>query len=87
MLHHLDVENLNFGIDACNEFNPFEDDETPTFSNIPPSNILQPNPTSKRPRASRHTSIVWNHFTIINRQNIRGEVENLVECKYCKKNI
>ena len=30
MLHHLDVENLNFGIDACNEFNPFEDDETPT---------------------------------------------------------
>ena len=22
-LHHLDVENLNFGIDACNEFNHF----------------------------------------------------------------
>ena len=84
-LHHLDVENLNFGIDTCNEFNPFEDDETPTFSNIPPSNIPQPNPTGKRPRASRHTSIVWNHFTIINRQNTRGEGENLAKCKYCKK--
>ena len=85
--YHLDVENLDFGIDACNEFNPFEDDETPTSSSVPFSNLPQPNPTGKRPRASRCTSIVWNHFTIINRQNIRGEVENLVECKYCKKNI
>ncbi|KAJ9680428.1 hypothetical protein PVL29_019682 [Vitis rotundifolia] len=32
--HHLDVENLDFGIDACNEFSPFEDDETPTFSSL-----------------------------------------------------
>ena len=22
--HHLDVENLDFGIDACSEFNPFD---------------------------------------------------------------
>ena len=29
--------------------------------------------------------MVWNHFTIINRQNTRWEVENLAECKYCKK--
>ena len=25
-LRHLDVENLDFGIDECNEFNPFEDE-------------------------------------------------------------
>ena len=85
--YNLDVENIDFGIDACNEFNPFEDDETPISSSVTPSNLPQPNLTGKRPWASRRTSIVWNHFTIINRQNIRGEVENLVECKYCKKNI
>ena len=85
--HYLDVENLDFGIDACNEFNPFEDDKIPTSSSVSLSDLPQPNPIGKRPRASRRTSIVWNHFTIINRQNIRGEVENLVECKYCKKNI
>ena len=38
--HHLDVENLDFGINACNEFNPFEDDESPppleTFPNLIP---------------------------------------------------
>ena len=83
--HHLNVENLDFGIDACNEFNHFEDDETPTSSSVLFSNLPQPNPISKRPRASRHTSIVWNHFTIINRQNTRGDVENLAKCKYCKK--
>ena len=83
--HHLDVENLDFGIDACNEFNPFEDDKTPTSSSVPLSSLPQPNPIGKRPRASRRTSIVWNHFTITNRQNTRGEVENLAECKYCKK--
>ena len=75
--HHLDVENLDFGIDACNEFNPFEDDETPTSSSVPHSNLPQPNPIGKRPKASRRTSIVWNHLTIINIQNIRGKVENL----------
>ena len=75
--HHLDVENFDFGIDACNEFNHFEDDETPTFSSVPPSNLPQPNPTGKRPKVSRHTSVVWNYFTIINGQNTRWEVENL----------
>ena len=84
-LHHLDVENLDFGIDACNEFNPFEDDETPTSFSVPPTNLSQPNPTGKIPRASKCTSIVWNHFTIINRQNSREGVENLTKCKYCKK--
>ena len=24
--HNLDVENLDFSIDECNEFNPFEDE-------------------------------------------------------------
>ena len=85
--HHLDVENLDFGIDACNEFNPFEDDKISTYSSVSPSNLPQPNPICRRPRASRRTSILWNHFTIINRQNTRGEVENLAECKYCKKHI
>ena len=75
--HHLDVENLDFGIDACNEFNPFEDDEIPTSSSVPSSDLSQPNPIGKKPRASRCTSVVWNHFTIINRQNTRGEVENV----------
>ena len=83
--HYLNVENLDFGIDACNEFNPFEDDKTPNSSSVPHSNLPQPNPIGKRPRASRRTSIVWNYFTIINRQNTRGEVENIAEFKYCKK--
>ena len=83
--HYLDVENLEFGIDACNDFNSFEDDETPTSSSVPSSNLSQPNFIGKRPRASRRTSVVWNHFTIINRQNTRGEGENLAKCKYCKK--
>ena len=65
--YHLDVENLDFGIDACNEFNPCEDDKTPTSSSVPPSSLPQPNPIGKIPRVSRRTSIVWNHFTIINR--------------------
>ena len=26
-LHHLNVENFDFGIDACNEFNHFEDND------------------------------------------------------------
>ena len=37
--HYLDVENLDFGIDACNDFNSFEDDETPTSSSVPSSNL------------------------------------------------
>ena len=76
---------FDFGINECNEFNPFEDEETPTPSSVPPSNLSQPNPIGKWPRVSSPTSIVWNHITIINKQNTRGEVENLAECKYCKK--
>ena len=83
--HHLDLENLDFSIDECNEFNPFEDEEIPIPSSVPPSNLPQTNPIGKRPSGSRHTSIVWNHFTIINRQNTKGDVENLAENKYCKK--
>ena len=40
--HYLDVENLNFGIDECEEFNPFEYEEnlTPTSNpqSVPSSN-------------------------------------------------
>ena len=64
--HHLDVENLDFGIDACNEFNPFEDDESPISSRDFP----QPNPIGKRPRASMLEFLcvdLHNHFdNIIN---------------------
>ena len=56
--YHLDVANLDFGIDACNEFNPFEDDEIPTSSSVPLSDLPQPNPIGKRPRASRRTFVV-----------------------------
>ena len=55
---HLDLENLDFSTDECNEFNPFEDEEIPTPSSVPPSNRPQHNPIGKRLRASRHTSIV-----------------------------
>ena len=87
--HYLDVENLNYGIDEYNEFNPFEDHPTPTSapSSNQPSNIPQPDPIGKKPRTSRRTSIVWKHFSIVNKTNIRGGVEDLAECKYCKKNI
>ena len=84
-LRHLDVENLDFGIDECNEFNPFEYEETPTPSSVPHSNFSQPNPIGKWPRVSRRTYVVWNHYTIINRQNTTWEVENLAYCKYFKK--
>ena len=76
---------FDFGINECNEFNPFEDEETPTPSSVPPSNLSQPNPIGKWPRVSSPTSIVWNHYPIINRQNTTWEVENLAECKYWKK--
>ena len=87
--HYLDVENLNFGIDECEEFNPFEYEEnlTPTTSNpqsVPSSNSEH---VGKKPRVSKRTSFVWNHFTIINKENSKGEVENVAQCKYCKKNI
>ena len=85
--HYLDVENLNYGIDEYNEFNPFEDHPTPTSapSSNQPSNIPQPDPIGKKPRTSRRTSIVWKHFSIVTKKNIRGGVEDLAECKYCKK--
>ena len=40
-VHYLDVESLNFGIDECYEFNPFEDEENPT-----PTCNPQPIPSS-----------------------------------------
>ena len=76
--HCLDVENLNFGIDECEEFNPFEYEEnlTPTSNpqSVPSSNSEH---VGKKPRVSKHTSLVWNHFTIINKENSKGEVENV----------
>ena len=45
--HHLNVENLDFGIDACNEFNPFEDNETSTSFSVPPTNLSNPIPQAK----------------------------------------
>ena len=84
--HYLDVENLNFGIDECEEFNPFEYEEnlTPTSNpqSVPSSNSEH---VGKKPRVSKRTSLVWNHFTIINKENSKGEVENVAQCKYCKK--
>ena len=62
-----------------------EDEEIPNPSSVSFSNLAQPNPIGKRLRASRRISIVWNHFTTINRQNTKGEVENIAEFKYCKK--
>ena len=35
--HYLDVENLNFDIDECDEFNPLEDKENPTPTSNPQS--------------------------------------------------
>ena len=81
--HYLYVENLDYGIDEYNEFNHFEDHPTPTSA--PSSNIPQPDPISKRPRTSRCTSVVWKLFSIVNKKNIRGEVEDLAEYKYYKK--
>ena len=83
--HYLDIENLNFGIDECEEFNPFEYEEniTPTSNpkSVPSSNSEH---VGKKPRVSKRTSLVWNHFTIINKENSKGEVENVAQCKYCK---
>ena len=36
-LRFLDVENLNFGIDECEKFNPFEYEENPTPTSNPQS--------------------------------------------------
>ena len=42
--HYLDVENLNFGIDECEEFNPFEYEENLTpLVTLNPSLLLIPN--------------------------------------------
>ena len=38
-LCYLDIKNLNFGIDECYKFEHFEDDENPTPTNIPSSNL------------------------------------------------
>ena len=76
--HHLDVENFDFGIDACNEFNPFEDAETPTSSNVPPSNLPQPNPTGKRPRVSRHTSMELLHYNKWTKYKMRGRKSSII---------
>ena len=56
--HYLDVENLDFDIDECNEFNPFEYEETPTSNSVSPSNLPQPDPTGKRPKVSKCTYVV-----------------------------
>ena len=56
--HYLDVENLDFGIDECNEFNLFEYEETPTSTSVPSSNLPQPDPTSKRREVSKCTYVV-----------------------------
>ena len=69
--HYLDIENLDYGSDEYDEFNPFEYHPTPTSA-------LSSNQPSNQP-------VVWKHFSIVNKKNIRGEVEDQVECKYCKK--
>ena len=52
---YLDVENLNFGIDECDEFNSFEYEENPTpISNsqfVPSYNSKH---LGKKPRFSKH---------------------------------
>ena len=67
---YLDVENLNFGIDECDEFNPFEGEENPTTTSnsqsVPSSNS---NHVGKKLWVSKRTFLVWNHFTIINKEN------------------
>ena len=35
---YLYVENFDFNIDECNEFEPFEDKENPTPTSVPLSN-------------------------------------------------
>ena len=84
--HYLDVENLNFDINECEEFNPFEYEENPTPTSnpqfVPSSNSEH---VGKKPRVSKRIFLVWNHFTIINKENSKGQVENVAQRKYCKK--
>ena len=63
---YLDVENLNFGIDKCDKFNPFEDEEnsTPTSNPQCVSSSNSDN-VGKKLRVSKRTSLVWNHNTNI----------------------
>ena len=89
-LCYLDVENLNFGIDECDEFNSFEDKENPTPTSNPqfvPSCNSDHVGKKLEVRVGKHTFLVWNHFTIINKENSKGDVENVAQCKYCKKYI
>ena len=81
---YLDVKNLKFGIDKCGDFNLFEYEKNPTTptSNsqfVPSSNSEH---VEKKPRVSKRTSLVLNHFTIINKENSKGGVENVVQYKY-----
>ena len=81
---YLDVENLNFSIDECGEFNQFEYEENPTPTSNPQSvPFSNSEHVGKKPRVSKRTFLVWNHFTIINKENSKGEVENVAQCKYC----
>ena len=70
--HYIYVENLDYGIDEYNKFNTFEEHSTPTSapSSNQPSNLPQPDPIGKRPRTCRRTSVVWKHFSIVNKKYI-----------------
>lgn len=67
-------------------FDPFEENptrSTPT-NNTQSINIRE---CMKKSRVSRHFSLLWSHFTIISKTKLKGEVENVVQCKYCQKNM
>ena len=64
-LCYLDIKNLNFGIDECYKFEHFEDDENPTPTNIPSSNLPNLILQVKKPMVNSRISVAWNHFTII----------------------
>ena len=51
---YLDVENLNFGIDECDEFNPFEYEENPTPTSNSQSVPSNSKHLGKKPRVSKH---------------------------------
>ena len=56
---YLHVENLNFGIDECDEFNPFEDEENPNPTSNPQSvHSSNSDHVGKIPRISERTSLV-----------------------------
>lgn len=70
------LKNLDIGIDECSEFNPFKDGKNAT--NIPLSNLpdgfyhIEKNPT-----------IISLESLYDNEQNIKREVENVAQCRYC----